>query len=101
MHGGCNNYNYNRCIVAIITMIILTDAWLAVVTIGGMSEQLLENNSLNQSDYISSFFVSVFASFFFYYYLSIIYHLTKTVFCRKRLCFIVSLCFFVCVSTFP
>ena len=49
-----------------------------------------------------SFFLSVFffASFFFYYYLSIFLHLTKTVLCRKRLRFIVSLCFVVYVSTF-
>ena len=39
--------------------------------------------------YISVFLsVFFFASFFFYYYLSIFLHLTKTIFCRKRLCFI-------------
>ena len=37
----------------------------------------------------------LFACFFFYYYLSIFLHLTKTIFCRKHLCFFVSLCFVV------
>ena len=35
--------------------------------------------------------VFFFASFFFYYYLFFL-HLTKTIFCRKRLCFLFSLC---------
>ena len=41
------------------------------------------------SSFLSVFFCS--ASFFFYYYLSIFLHLTKTIFCRKRLflCFLV------------
>ena len=46
--------------------------------------------------YISAFLsVFFFASFFFYYYLSIFLHLTKTIFCRKRLCFM-----FPCVSLY-
>ena len=43
------------------------------------------------------FYISFFLSFFFCFLLlwSIFLHLLKTIFCQKRLCFIVSLCFVV------